>query len=86
MSIWKAAELTERSALSLVEVYVVALSDDDNVPRIDTPGCGHKHRQDSIGGIYVGLVLLGKLECKHKVLKSVFCSWLWSVLDCSPSG
>lgn len=52
---------TERSSLSLVEVNVVALSDNDNVPRVDTPGGSHQNRQDSIRGIDVSLVLLSQL-------------------------
>ena len=59
------ARLTERSSLSLVEVDVVALSDDDNVPRVDTPGGSHQYRQDGIGGVNVRLVLLSKLSIRY---------------------
>lgn len=47
-------------AFALVEVDLVALVDDDDIPGVDTAGGAHEHGQDVRGGEDGGLVLLGQ--------------------------
>lgn len=47
--------------VTLVEEDLVALANNDNVPRVDGAGRTHEHRQDGVGGENGGLVLVGEL-------------------------
>ena len=51
----------ESSIVALVEEDLVALADNDDIPRVDGAGRAHEHGQDVVGGEDGGLVLLGQL-------------------------
>lgn len=55
------ADHVEGGTVALVEVDLVALVDDDDVPRVDTAGGAHQHGQDIGGGEDGSGVLLGEL-------------------------
>lgn len=67
MSAWRqldrkrGASLTERTALALVKVDLVALAGDDNVPRVNAPRRAHEDSKDVVGNEDGAAVLGGEL-------------------------